>query len=282
MPSCDVDLLTEPFSLMQVTDANFDCSPTGFALQAMDISHISLVSLYLRHDGFEHYRCDRNISMGEQVSNCPGQESGTPGGRRSRGGSHASPSGMNLNNLAKMLKCAGNEDIITIKAADQGDTVTFMFESPSQDKISDFELKLMDIDSEHLVRGANSRPAAERGKSGGMRRLPALVASPAGPSAPVLTGAALPRLAPLPSAGHPRDELLCGDQAAGGGVPAHLPRPGHDRRLGHDLRDQGQHQVLDLGGHWVGQHHHPAERRRRQEGATGSADTERPCSSGES
>ena len=80
-----------------------------------------------------------------------------------------------------MLKCAGNDDIITMKADDNGDVVTFMFENKGaagaaaarraagppdgaddgafapalclladQDKISDFELKLMDIDSEHL------------------------------------------------------------------------------------------------------------------------------------
>lgn len=104
-----------------VTDANFDCSSTGFSLQAMDSSHVALVALLLRSEGFEHYRCDRNLSMG-----------------------------MNLNNMSKMLKCAGNDDIITIKADDGGDTVTFMFESPNQDKISDFEMKLMDIDSEHL------------------------------------------------------------------------------------------------------------------------------------
>jgi len=29
-----------------------------------------------------------------------------------------------------MLKCAGNDDAITMKADDAGDTVTFMFESP--------------------------------------------------------------------------------------------------------------------------------------------------------
>eukprot|EP00891_Asterochloris_glomerata_P005635 jgi/Astpho2/5635/fgenesh1_pm.00079_%23_40_t len=104
-----------------VTDANFDCSGTGFQLQAMDSSHVSLVSLSLRSDGFEHFRCDRNLSMG-----------------------------MNLNNMAKMLKCAGNDDVITMKAEDNGDTVTFMFESKNQERISDFELKLMDIDSEQL------------------------------------------------------------------------------------------------------------------------------------
>ncbi|GLU11490.1 hypothetical protein SLE2022_282310 [Rubroshorea leprosula] len=104
-----------------VKDANFDCSSTGFSLQAMDSSHVALVALLLRSEGFEHYRCDRNISMG-----------------------------MNLDNMSKMFKCAGNDDIVTLKADDGSDTITFMFESPTQDKISDFEMKLMDIDSEHL------------------------------------------------------------------------------------------------------------------------------------
>ena len=52
-----------------VTDANFDCSPTGFSLQAMDSSHVSLVALLLRADGFEHYRCDRALSMGMNLAN---------------------------------------------------------------------------------------------------------------------------------------------------------------------------------------------------------------------
>lgn len=58
--------------------------------------------------------------------------------------------GMNLPNMGKMLKCANNDDIITMKADDNGDTVAFMFESPDGSRISDFELKLMDIDSEQL------------------------------------------------------------------------------------------------------------------------------------
>lgn len=58
--------------------------------------------------------------------------------------------GVNLGNMSKILKCAGNDDVITMKASDDGDQVTFMFESPDQDRISDFQLKLMNIDSEHL------------------------------------------------------------------------------------------------------------------------------------
>ena len=45
-------------------------------------------SKQLRSDGFEHYRCDRNLSMG-----------------------------INLNNMAKMLKCANNDDTVTMKVS---------------------------------------------------------------------------------------------------------------------------------------------------------------------
>ena len=48
-----------------VTDANFDCSAASFQLQAMDSSHVSLVHLDMRADGFDHYRCDKNMSMGK-------------------------------------------------------------------------------------------------------------------------------------------------------------------------------------------------------------------------
>jgi proliferating cell nuclear antigen len=40
--------------------------------------------------------------------------------------------------------------VITLKADDNGDTLTLMFESQKQDRISDFDLKLMSIESEHL------------------------------------------------------------------------------------------------------------------------------------
>lgn len=75
-------------------------------LQAMDNSHVSLVSLTLRSDGFDKYRCDRNLSMG-----------------------------MNLASMAKILKCANNDDTLTMKAQDNADVVTFMFESQNQEKV---------------------------------------------------------------------------------------------------------------------------------------------------
>jgi len=104
-----------------VTDANFDCSSTGIQLQAMDSSHVSLVSLNLQSDGFDHFRADRSTSLG-----------------------------INLASLVKILKCAGNDDAITLKADDGADHISFMFESAKQTRISHFSLKLIDIDSEHL------------------------------------------------------------------------------------------------------------------------------------
>lgn len=85
-----------------VTDANFDCNSNGISLQAMDSSHVSLVAMLLRSDGFDHYRCDRNLALG-----------------------------INLNSMSKIIKCASNDDSVTLKAEDTGSALTFMFESPS-------------------------------------------------------------------------------------------------------------------------------------------------------
>lgn len=104
-----------------VQDANIDCSEDELSIQAMDSSHVSLVQVNLQSAGFDHFRCDRTISLG-----------------------------FNSTNMSKILKCAGNDDIITLKAEDTADALTLMFESPGQDRIADFELKLMDIDAEPL------------------------------------------------------------------------------------------------------------------------------------
>jgi len=104
-----------------VQDANIDCSGEKISIQAMDSSHVSLVQVTLEANGFDHYRCDRTISLG-----------------------------FNSTNMSKILKCASNDDIITLKSEDTADALTLMFESPNQERISDFELKLMDIDSEPL------------------------------------------------------------------------------------------------------------------------------------
>ncbi|KAJ5219305.1 uncharacterized protein N7498_001404 [Penicillium cinerascens] len=105
-----------------VQDCNFDCNDSGIALQAMDNSHVALVSMLLRAEGFSPYRCDRNIALG-----------------------------INLVSLTKVLRAAQNEDILTLKAEDSPDAVNLMFESAETDRLSEYDLKLMDIDQEHLA-----------------------------------------------------------------------------------------------------------------------------------
>lgn len=39
-----------------VSEANFDVSEAGIQLQAMDTSHVCLLALLLRGDGFEEFR----------------------------------------------------------------------------------------------------------------------------------------------------------------------------------------------------------------------------------
>mmetsp|Transcript_12788 Transcript_12788/g.18665 ORF Transcript_12788/g.18665 Transcript_12788/m.18665 type:complete len:258 (-) Transcript_12788:111-884(-) len=104
-----------------VQDANIDCTDDELSIQAMDSSHVSLVQVNLSSSGFDHFRCDRPISLG-----------------------------FNSGSMSKILKCAGNDDIITLKAEDTADNLTLMFESPNNERIADFELKLMDIDAEPL------------------------------------------------------------------------------------------------------------------------------------
>ena len=36
--------------------------------------------------------------------------------------------GLNLANMTKIVKCAGNDDAITVKTGDKSDTVSFIFE----------------------------------------------------------------------------------------------------------------------------------------------------------
>ncbi|KAF1936212.1 proliferating cell nuclear antigen [Clathrospora elynae] len=104
-----------------VQDCNFDCNDSGIALQAMDNSHVALVSMLLSSAAFAPYRCDRNIALG-----------------------------INLGSLTKVLKAAGTEDWLTIKAEDAPDVVNLVFETKDADRISEYDIKLMDIDQEHL------------------------------------------------------------------------------------------------------------------------------------
>ncbi|KAJ7499465.1 proliferating cell nuclear antigen, N-terminal domain-containing protein [Mycena latifolia] len=104
-----------------VTDANFECNEEGLNLQAMDNSHVALVSVHLEAAGFKRFRCDRPM-----------------------------PLGVNLASLTKVLKCAKDDDECTLKAADDADVLNLVYEAKSSDRIAEYDMKLMEIDSDTL------------------------------------------------------------------------------------------------------------------------------------
>ena len=87
----------------------------------MDSSHVSLITLVLRKEGLDHFRCDTNMTMG-----------------------------VKMGSLSRILKCADGGDSITLKAEEDGDSLNLVFENDKADRISDFELKLMELEAEHL------------------------------------------------------------------------------------------------------------------------------------
>lgn len=104
-----------------VNVVNIDACPNGLSFQAMDLSHVALVSLVLRAEGFQAYRADKNF-----------------------------PLGIKLANLHKILKCADNSDVVTLECEDEPQQLHFKFESAHQDKLSKFSLNLMMQDDEQL------------------------------------------------------------------------------------------------------------------------------------
>ena len=87
----------------------------------MDPSHVSLVSLIIPSGDFDVFKCDKPITLG-----------------------------LNLNSFYKILKCSSNDDSISISCSDNLDILVVVFESVNNDRISEFELKLIKIETEPL------------------------------------------------------------------------------------------------------------------------------------
>jgi len=102
-------------------EVNFDCSEKGLQVQSMDSSHVALVSLMLRESAFSDFKCDRPTSLG-----------------------------MNIESLAKIFKMCGPSDSLKLRYQNDADTLNFQCESSDDDRIADFDLKLMQIESEHM------------------------------------------------------------------------------------------------------------------------------------
>lgn len=124
-----------------VTEANFDCSPGGISIQAMDASHVALVHLLLLADGFHKYQCARNTLVG-----------------------------VNLASLSKVLRACENNHRMIFRHEDDADVMVVASESPQATKLSEYHLKLMEIEADSIgipeldYRTRVSLPAAEFAK----------------------------------------------------------------------------------------------------------------------
>merc|ERR1711939_790875 len=88
---------------------------------SMDSSHVALVSLLLRESAFADFKCDRPTSLG-----------------------------MNVESLGKIFKMCGPNDSLKLRWENDSDIVNFQCEGSEEDRIADFDLKLMQIESEHM------------------------------------------------------------------------------------------------------------------------------------
>ncbi|EGV61038.1 proliferating cell nuclear antigen [Yamadazyma tenuis] len=100
---------------------NINCTEHGLTVQAVDDSRVLLVSLLVGQSAFTEYRCDRDITLG-----------------------------IELDSFGKILRCGNNEDYLTLLAEDKPDSVMAIFEDKKKERVSEYSLKLMDIDSEFL------------------------------------------------------------------------------------------------------------------------------------
>merc|ERR1719163_783921 len=105
-----------------VSDVNIDVSASGLSLQAMDGSHVALVSLNLSMEGFEHYRCDANMVLGLSIAT-----------------------------LAKVMKLASADDAITLQAEQDPSHLKLIFENPKNERVTEFTMNLISLDQEHLA-----------------------------------------------------------------------------------------------------------------------------------
>eukprot|EP01062_Namystynia_karyoxenos_P054232 TRINITY_DN444_c0_g2_i1.p1 TRINITY_DN444_c0_g2~~TRINITY_DN444_c0_g2_i1.p1 ORF type:complete len:364 (+),score=172.91 TRINITY_DN444_c0_g2_i1:104-1195(+) len=104
-----------------VTEITLECTATEMLVQAMDSSHVSLVSLQLLGDKFQSYRCEKNMTLGVHVGN-----------------------------LAKLLKCAGNDDTVQLRAEEGGDALQIRISDLTEERVSSFSMKLIEIEQEAL------------------------------------------------------------------------------------------------------------------------------------
>ena len=103
-----------------LNDVNIYFSSDGMKVMTLDTARAALVDFQLRSDNFEEYQCEAPLLAG-----------------------------VNITNLFKLLKTISNTDILTMEINDK-EKLCIIIENDAKRTKSRFELKLLDIDEDHI------------------------------------------------------------------------------------------------------------------------------------
>jgi proliferating cell nuclear antigen len=104
-----------------VKDVNFDFNESGLQVQTTDSSNVALVHLKMNESAFTEYSCTQNITIG-----------------------------MNAESLGKVMKLCGQTDRLIMQATDD-EYITFRFASTTEDRVAEFKMKSVTVESEALA-----------------------------------------------------------------------------------------------------------------------------------
>lgn len=103
-----------------LNDVNMYFTPDGVKILTLDTARVALVDLELHADNFEEYECAEPITAG-----------------------------INITNTFKLLKTISNTDTLTVEINSK-DVMNIFIENPVKKTNTKFELKLLDIDEDHI------------------------------------------------------------------------------------------------------------------------------------
>jgi len=103
-----------------LNDVNVYFDKDGMRVLTLDTARVALVDFELQADNFEEYQCDEPIVAG-----------------------------VNVTNMFKLLKTISNSDTLSMELKDR-DSLKITIENPSKKTCTTFDLKLLDIDEDHI------------------------------------------------------------------------------------------------------------------------------------
>lgn len=102
-------------------EVNFHCGPNGIWMQAMDSSHVCVITFNLDAEGFKHFECESDMKIG-----------------------------INLSNLIRVLKCIDKDDEITMQYTSESDVMQISYSNESKKRRGTFDMRLMDIEADMI------------------------------------------------------------------------------------------------------------------------------------